>query len=116
MIRILLILIALINISLSSQINSTRGFVRVAAIRVSFIEDNNPGTTGNGSFLYNAPIDTCGKYTIDPVPHNRSYFESQLRAVSNYFKSVSYNNFGIDLDNSAVFPFCLLYTSDAADE
>ena len=104
MIRILLILIALINISLSSQINSTRGFVRVAAIRVSFIEDNNPGTTGNGSFLYNAPIDTCGKYTIDPVPHNRSYFESQLRAVSNYYKSVSYNNFGIDLDNSAVFP------------
>ena len=41
------------------------------------------GTTGDGSFLYSAPIDTCGKYTIDPVPHNRSYFKSQLRAVSN---------------------------------
>ena len=103
MIRLLLVLATLINVLLSFQ-NSARGFVRVAAIRVSFIVDNNPGTTGDGSFLYNAPVDTCGKYTIDPVPHNRSYFESQLRAVSNYFKSVSYDNFGIDTDNSMVFP------------
>ena len=44
------------------------------------------------------------KYTIDPVPHDRSYFESQLLAVSNYFKSVSYNKFGIDMDNSMVYP------------
>ena len=103
MIRLLLVLTILIEISLSSS-NKARGFIRVAAIRISFIADNNPGTTGDGSFLYSAPIDTCGKYTIDPVPHNRSYFESQLRAVSNYFKSVSYNNFGIDMDNSMVFP------------
>ena len=103
MIRLLLVLATLINVLLSFQ-NSARGFIRVAAIRVSFIADNNPGTTGDGSFLYSAPVDTCGKYTIDPVPHNRSYFESQLRAVSNYFKSVSYNNFGIDTDNSMVFP------------
>ena len=103
MIRLLLVFTTLITISLSSP-NKARGFIRVAAIRISFISDNNPGTTGDGSFLYSAPIDTCGKYTIDPVPHNRSYFESQLRAVSNYFKSVSYNNFGIDMDNSMVFP------------
>ena len=90
MIRVLLVLVAWISISLANT-NQAIGLVRVAAIRISFQEDSNPGTTGNGSFLYSAPIDTCGKYTIDPVPHDRSYFESQLLAVSNYFKSVSYN-------------------------
>ena len=103
MIRVLLVLAAWISISLANT-NQAIGLVRVAAIRISFQEDNNPGTTGNGSFLYSAPIDTCGKYTIDPVPHDRSYFESQLLAVSNYFKSVSYNKFGIDMDNSMVYP------------
>ena len=103
MIRILIVLTTLFSVSLSSSIDAI-GLTRVAAIRVSFTVDNNPGTTGDGTFLYNAPIDTCGQYTIDPVPHNRSYFESQLLAVSNYFKSVSYNNFGIDIDNSIVFP------------
>ena len=103
MIRILLILTLFVTLALSST-NYASGFVKVAAIRVSFVTDDNPGTTGDGSFLYSAPIDTCGKYTIDPVPHNRSYFVSQLRAVSNYFSSVSYNNFGIDMDNSMVFP------------
>ncbi len=80
------------------------GSVRIAAIRVSFFEDDSPGTTGNGSFLLNALIDTCGRYTIDPVPHDRSYFESQLVAVNNYFRSVSYGKFGLDLDQSIVFP------------
>ncbi|MEC9106458.1 MAG: T9SS type A sorting domain-containing protein [Candidatus Neomarinimicrobiota bacterium] len=103
MIRVLLVLVAWISISLANT-NQAIGLVRVAAIRISFQEDNNPGTTGNGSFLYSAPIDTCGKYTIDPIPHDRSYFESQLLAVSNYFKSVSYNKFGIDMDNSMVYP------------
>ena len=103
MIRVVLVLAAWISISLANT-NQAIGLVRVAAIRISFQEDSNPGTTGNGSFLYSAPIDTCGKYTIDPVPHDRSYFESQLLAVSNYFKSVSYNKFGIDMDNSMVYP------------
>ena len=103
MIRVLLVLVAWISISLANT-NQAIGLVRVAAIRISFQEDSNPGTTGNGSFLYSAPIDTCGKYTIDPIPHDRSYFESQLLAVSNYFKSVSYNKFGIDMDNSMVYP------------
>ena len=81
MIRVLLVLVAWISISLANT-NQAIGLVRVAAIRISFQEDSNPGTTGNGSFLYSAPIDTCGKYTIDPIPHDRSYFESQLL---NYF-------------------------------
>ena len=43
------------------------GFVRIAAIRVSFIEDDSPGTTGNGSFLLNAPITLADIHYLSPV-------------------------------------------------
>ena len=99
-----IVIILTISASLYPCFAEINGSVRIAAIRVSFLEDDSPGTTGNGSFLLNAPIDTCGRYTIDPVPHDRSYFESQLVAVNNYFRSVSYGKFGLDLDQSIVFP------------
>ena len=99
-----IVIILTISASLYPCFAGINGSVRIAAIRVSFLEDDSPGTTGNGSFLLNAPIDTCGRYTIDPVPHDRSYFESQLVAVNNYFRSVSYGKFGLDLDQSIVFP------------
>lgn len=99
-----IVIILTISASLYPCFAGINGSVRIAAIRVSFMADETPGTTGNGSFLLNAVIDTCGKYTIDPVPHDRSYFESQLVAVNNYYRSVSYGKFGLDLDQSTVFP------------
>ena len=99
-----IVIILTISASLYPCFAGINGSVRIAAIRVSFMADETPGTTGNGSFLLNAVIDTCGKYTIDPVPHDRSYFESQLVAVNNYYRSVSYGKFGLDLDQSIVFP------------
>jgi len=99
-----IVIILTISASLYPCFAEIKGSVRIAAIRVSFLEDDSPGTTGDGSFLLNAPVDTCGKYTIDPVPHDRSYFESQLVAVNNYYRSVSYGKFGLDLDQSTVFP------------
>jgi len=99
-----IVIILTISASIYPCFAGINGSVRIAAIRVSFLADDSPGTTGNGSFLLNAPIDTCGRYTIDPVPHDRSYFESQLVAVNNYFRSVSYGKFGLDLDQSIVFP------------
>ena len=51
MIRVLLVLAAWISISLANT-NQAIGLVRVAAIRISFQEDNNPGTTGNGGGGY----------------------------------------------------------------
>jgi len=100
-----IVIILTISASFYPCFAGINGSVRIAAIRVSFLADDSPGTTGNGSFLLNAPIDTCGRYTIDPVPHDRSYFESQLVAVNNYYRSVSYGKFGLDLDQSIVFPF-----------
>jgi len=99
-----IVIILTISASLYPCFAGINGSVRIAAIRVSFMADETPGTTGNGSFLLNAVIDTCGKYTIDPVPHDRSYFESQLVAVNNYYRSVSYGKFGLDLNLSTVFP------------
>ncbi len=75
-----IVIILTISASLYPCFAGISGSVRIAAIRVSFLEDDSPGTTGNGSFLLNALIDTCGRDTIDPVPHARSYFESQLVA------------------------------------
>ena len=99
-----IVIILTISASLYPCFAGINGSIRIAAIRVSFLADDSPGTTGNGSFLLDAPIDTCGRYTIDPAPHDRSYFESQLVAVNNYFRSVSYGKFGLDLDQSIVFP------------
>lgn len=80
------------------------GYLKIAAIRVSFQKDNSPGTSGDGSFLMEQVTTSCGAYTIDPPPHNNDYFRSQLKAVDHYFRSVSYEKFGLDLDRSAIFP------------
>ena len=80
------------------------GDITVKVIRVSFQNDDIEGTTGNGDFLYLTELDMCTEYTIDPLPHDKSYFESQLMAVDNYFRDVSYGKFGIDLGNSRVYP------------
>lgn len=80
------------------------GEIRIAALRVSFQSDDSPGTTGTGAFLNQPETNLCGDYTVDPPPHDKAYFQSQLKAVDSYFRSVSYNQFGIDLDGSTVFP------------
>ena len=80
------------------------GNLRICALRVSFQEDSLSSTTGNGQFLLESNGIECSKYTLDPPPHDRSYFESQLIAISSYFDSVSYGQLKIDLDNSDVYP------------
>ncbi len=59
--------------------------LKVLAIRVEFVEDNRKTTTGTGKFDLSRPK----KILIDPPPHNRTYFEAQLQAAANYYKSVS---------------------------
>ena len=80
------------------------GDLRVCVLRISFQVDSDESTTGDGQYLLESNGIDCGPYTIDPVPHNRSYFESQLKAVDGYFNDVSYGKFGIDLDLSSVYP------------
>ncbi|HJN98186.1 MAG TPA: hypothetical protein QGF51_04320, partial [Candidatus Marinimicrobia bacterium] len=80
------------------------GDLSVCALRISFQVDSVESTTGNGQYLLESNGIDCGPYTIDPVPHDRSYFESQLKAVDAYFNDVSYGKFGIDLALSSVYP------------
>jgi len=78
--------------------------LKILALRVDFIMDNHEGTTGNGKFLLSDDLNNCKNYTVDPPPHDKSYFESQFKALDNYFRSVSNGQFGIDLEHSDIFP------------
>ncbi len=97
---IVFIILMIYNV-LSAEIT---GDITVKVIRVSFQGDNLDGTTGDGDFLYSSELDMCSEYTIDPLPHDKSYFESQLKAVDYYFRDVSYGKFGLDMENSIVYP------------
>ncbi|GIS35998.1 MAG: hypothetical protein Ct9H90mP7_0060 [Candidatus Neomarinimicrobiota bacterium] len=79
------------------------GDLKIAFIRISFNVSDIPGFTGSGDFLTN-PNGTLRRLPYRPPPHNREYFESHIIAVNNYFKTVSYGAFGIDIDKSKVFP------------
>ncbi len=78
--------------------------LKILALRVDFTVDNHEGTTGNGKFLLSNQASDCGNYTVDPPPHDNSYFKSQFKALDNYFRSVSNGQFGIDLEHSDIFP------------
>ncbi len=59
--------------------------LRILAIRVAFQTDDDPRTTGDGCFDLTSPSEPM----IDPPPHDGTYFEHQLTALSNYYQSVS---------------------------
>ena len=96
-----IILVGLLG-SLSAEIIDS---IKICAIRVSFNEDDLVSTTGSGDFLLESEGIDCGSYTIDPAPHDKDYFESQIMALNSYFRSVSYEKFGINMEGSVVFPF-----------
>lgn len=85
----------------SGQFAPTIGEISVLGIRVSFAPDEDLTTTGNGSFLDSLETDRCGDYVIDPPPHNKKYFEDQLKAMDSYFRSVSKENLWL---NWSIFP------------
>ena len=85
--------------------SSTIGELKLCAIRVSFPLEDDESTTGDGQFLNTAEGIDCFGYTIDKPPHNKSYFKSQIKAVSSYFDSVSYGAFKVDIENSDIYPF-----------
>ena len=111
-------IIIIISFLFSLIYSDIAGDIRVCAIRIEFNTDTLESTTGDGKFLVNNEGIDCGKYIIDSAPHNRSYFESQLKAVNNYYRNISNEKFGFDLDNSNVFPvneegaYQLEYTMD----
>ncbi|MDX1671670.1 MAG: T9SS type A sorting domain-containing protein [Balneolaceae bacterium] len=75
----------------------TTGTLTVLAVMVEFQPDDNRFTSGNGTFgAGSLPYLEENPVSIDPLPHNRDYFESHLRFVNNYFESVSGGQLNLD--------------------
>ena len=97
------VIILLLSSLISLSADQIQGRLKIAMLRVSFPEGDYPGFTGSGNFLFDAN-DLCSNKTIDPFPHDKNFFQSQLVAVNNYFENVSYGSFGIDTTYSTIFP------------
>ncbi|MDI6779350.1 MAG: T9SS type A sorting domain-containing protein [Bacteroidota bacterium] len=58
--------------------------VRVLAVMVDFLEDNDSRTSGNGKFDLSA-----ADSIIDSPPHNKEYFQVHLLFLENYWRKVT---------------------------
>jgi len=65
--------------------------MHILALRVRFQweDPDDPNTTGDGWFDLS---DNSKEERINPAPHNRSYFDRQLRALANYYQTASEEN------------------------
>ncbi len=79
-----MLLTLIVRPSLFSAVPDT---IKICALRVQFQPDDNPLTTGNGTFMIDTV--TTDPFAIDPAPHNKQYFEDQILAAANYFYAVS---------------------------
>ena len=80
------------------------GNLKICAIKVSFLPDSKLSTTGNGTFLNNPEGIDCGNYSIDKPPHDNQYFYDQIESVNSYYENISGSIFGLDTENSTVYP------------
>ncbi|MFH5883197.1 T9SS type A sorting domain-containing protein [Halalkalibaculum sp. DA3122] len=73
------------------------GTLNIVAVRVAFQPDSNRLTSGNGTFQPGSlPYLENNEVSIDPLPHNRSYFEAHLEFAKNYFERVSGGALSVD--------------------
>ncbi|MBI9072554.1 MAG: T9SS type A sorting domain-containing protein [Melioribacteraceae bacterium] len=62
--------------------------LNILAVLVEFQDDRDDGTSGNGKFGTGYSKD-YGFDIIDPLPHNKEFFEDHLLFAKNYFSKVS---------------------------
>lgn len=93
--------------------------VRVLALRVEFVEDSTPLTTGNGKMDLAGFLTPNDGLLYDP-PHTRRYFERHLQGMRNYFWLNSMGHLYIDykvMPNTVVncyqLPHSMLYYGDS---
>jgi len=85
-------LILLTTFSVSAQ-QSGSSDIHIVAVMVEFQEDDNRFTSGNGTF--NPEFLNRDTITIDPLPHDRGYFEAHLQFAKNYFERASGNQLNL---------------------
>ena len=68
--------------------------LKILAVMADFKVDKDGTTFGDGTFgsIYSKDY---GNSIIDPLPHNKNYFENHLEFVKNYFSQVSKNKLKI---------------------
>jgi hypothetical protein len=70
--------------------------VKILAVMVEFQEDRDNATFGNGKFgsIYTGD-NAVSKEILDPLPHDKNYFEDHLQFAVNYYQNVSNDNFNV---------------------
>jgi len=96
-----------------------RTTIRLLALRVAFLPDDDPLSTGDGGFDYSE----WDGATFDGPPHDREYFELHMTALANYYSSVSYDQLAIEFDvlpsnsqSAYVLPHDMGYYHDYLEE
>lgn len=88
------------NHSLTSSTNlqpNVPDTLTIIAVMVEFQPDDNRLTSGDGTYdPSNLTYLDNSDVTIDPLPHDQSYFERHLKFTQNYFKKVSGNQIHIE--------------------
>lgn len=79
----------------NQSISAADDTLKILAIMVNFQEDADGTTAGNGKFgtIY---TQNYGSDILDPLPHDKKYFESHLQFVKNYFAKVSKGQLNIE--------------------
>lgn len=75
---------------------------RILALRISFPQEvpDEETTSGDGTFDLRSPsaVQDSLIYPFDMPPHNRTYFEAHLQALSNYYTTASNGQLTIEYD------------------
>jgi hypothetical protein len=69
--------------------------IKILGVMADFLADQDGATFGNGKFgtIYSQDY---GNTILDPLPHDRTYFETHLQFVKNYFAKVSRGKVAIE--------------------
>jgi len=86
----LMLLIGLSSLTAQSGVNPvfSKDTLKILAIMVDFQSDKYDATIGTGKFGSHYTKDYQNTI-IDPLPHNKSFFDDHLLFASNYFRKVS---------------------------
>lgn len=84
------------------------GTLHILAVMVEFQPDTNQYTSGDGTFgTGSLPYLENNEIFIDPLPHDKKYFEAHLEFARNYFSKMSDNSLDIQyqvIDNIYQLP------------